>query len=72
MQTVSDAYKDAQASGLIYPIRKVELYRRLANGSGWEASPTDITSEIVRLDRLSWKLDTDALNEFAGSTATTL
>ena len=67
MKTVSAQYQDAQKSSLILPVRKVELYRRLANGSGWEASPTDITTEIVRLDRLSWKLDTDALNEFKAS-----
>ncbi|OGR89710.1 MAG: hypothetical protein A2992_06330 [Elusimicrobia bacterium RIFCSPLOWO2_01_FULL_59_12] len=67
MKTVSDAYKDAQNSSLIYPVRKVELYRRLADGSGWESAPTDVTTEVVRLDRLSWKLDTDALNEFKAS-----
>ncbi len=67
MKTVSAAYQDVQKSSLIYPVRKVELYRRLADGSAWEVSPADITSEIVRLDRLSWKLDTDALNEFKAS-----
>ena len=67
MKTVSDAYKDAQNSSLIYPVRKVELYRRLADGSGWETEPMDVTTEVVRLDRLSWKLDTDALNEFKAS-----
>ncbi|HOX23080.1 MAG TPA: hypothetical protein PLL10_06405 [Elusimicrobiales bacterium] len=67
MKTVSQAYKAAQASNLIYPVRKVELLRRLADGSGWEGTPIDVTTEIVRLDRLSWKLDTDALNEYKAS-----
>lgn len=67
MKTVTDLYKDAQQSSLIYPVRKVELYRRLADGSGWEPTPADVTAEVVRLDRLSWKLDTDALNEFKAS-----
>lgn len=67
MKTVSAPYQDTQESSQILPVRKVELYRRLANGSDWEAQATDITNEIVRLDRLSWKLDTDALNEFKAS-----
>lgn len=67
MKTVSESYKAAQKSSLIYPVRKVELFRRLATGLGWEASPINITTEVVRLDRLSWKLDTDALNEFKAS-----
>jgi hypothetical protein len=67
MKTVSQAYKAAQASNLIYPVRKVELYRRLADGSGWEATAIDVTTEVVQLDRLSWKLDTDALNEYKAS-----
>ncbi|OGS08248.1 MAG: hypothetical protein A2270_10480 [Elusimicrobia bacterium RIFOXYA12_FULL_51_18] len=67
MKTVSQGYKAAQASNLIYPVRKVELFRRLTNGSGWEAAAIDVTTEIVRLDRLSWKLDTDALNEYKAS-----
>jgi hypothetical protein len=67
VKTVSAAYKDMQKSNEIRPVRKVELFRRLADGSGWEASPTDITGEIIRLDRLSWKLDTDDLNEFKAS-----
>lgn len=67
MKATSAAYKAAQASNLIYPVRKVELFRRLADGTGWEASPIDVTAEVVRLERLSWKLDTDALNEFKAS-----
>ncbi|MCG3204867.1 MAG: hypothetical protein KCHDKBKB_01584 [Elusimicrobia bacterium] len=67
MKTVSADYKAIQDSSLINPVRKIELFRRLATGLGWEASPIDITSEVVRLDRLSWKLDTDALNEFKAS-----
>lgn len=67
MRATSLAYKAAQTSHLIYPIRKVELLRALANGSGWEATPIDVTREVVRLDRMSWKLDTDALNEFKAS-----
>ena len=67
MKTVSQSYKAAQASNLIYPVRKVELFRRLAAGSGWEATAIDVTAEVVRLDRLSWKLDTDALNEYKAS-----
>ena len=67
MKTVSVAYKTTQRSNLIYPVRKVELFRRLANGNGWESSPANITTEVVRLDRLAWKLDTDALNEFKAS-----
>ena len=67
MKAVSLNFKAAQASNLMYPVRKIELFRRLADGSGWEASPIDITTEIIRLDRLSWKLDTDALNEFKAS-----
>ncbi|HOX22143.1 MAG TPA: hypothetical protein PLL10_01660, partial [Elusimicrobiales bacterium] len=67
MKTVSQAYKAAQASNLIYPVRKVELYRRLADGSGWDATAIDVTTEVAQLDRLSWKLDTDALNEYKAS-----
>lgn len=67
MKSTSANYKAIQTSNLIYPVRKVELYRRLATGIGWETAPIDITSEMVRLDRLSWKLDTDALNEFKAS-----
>jgi hypothetical protein len=67
MKTVSQAFKDSQKANLIYPVRKVELFRRLADGSGWEQSSIDITGETVQLDRLSWKLDTDALNEFKAS-----
>ncbi|HOX22536.1 MAG TPA: hypothetical protein PLL10_03655, partial [Elusimicrobiales bacterium] len=67
MKTVSQGYKAAQASNLIYPVRKVELFRRLADGSGWEAAAIDITAEVVKLDRLAWKLDTDALNEYKAS-----
>lgn len=67
MKSVSAAYKDIQKSSLIYPVRKVELFRRLASGHGWDPTPLDITSEVVKLDRLSWKLDTDALNEFKAS-----
>ncbi|MCG3206058.1 MAG: hypothetical protein KCHDKBKB_02784 [Elusimicrobia bacterium] len=67
MKTVSADYKAIQKSSLIYPVRKVELFRRLATGLDWETTPIDITTEVVRLDRLSWKLDTDALNEFKAS-----
>ena len=67
MRSISQAYKAAQASNLIYPVRKVELFRRLADGSGWEASATGVTTEVANLDRLAWKLDTDALNEFKAS-----
>ncbi len=67
MRTVSQAYKAAQASHLIFPVRKVELFRALADGSSWEATPIDVTREVARLDRMSWKLDTDALNEFKAS-----
>ncbi|OGS32986.1 MAG: hypothetical protein A2218_10390 [Elusimicrobia bacterium RIFOXYA2_FULL_53_38] len=67
MKTVSQTYKAAQASNLTYPVRKVELFRRLADSSGWEAAAIDITAEVTRLDRLSWKLDTDTLNEFKAS-----
>jgi hypothetical protein len=67
MKTVSADYKAIQKSSLILPVRKIELFRRLATGVGWEPTPIDITTEVVRLDRLSWKLDTDALNEFKAS-----
>jgi hypothetical protein len=67
MKATSAEYKAAQASSLIYPVRKVELFRRLADGSGWEATPIDVTTEVVTLDRLSWKLDTDALNQYKAS-----
>ncbi|MCX5784594.1 MAG: hypothetical protein NTX59_02800 [Elusimicrobia bacterium] len=67
MKTTSPGYKAAQVSNLIYPVRKVELFRRLADGSNWEGTPIDITTEVVRLDRLSWKLDTEALNEYKAS-----
>ncbi|MCG3204948.1 MAG: hypothetical protein KCHDKBKB_01665 [Elusimicrobia bacterium] len=67
MKSVSDEYKAIQQSSLIHPVRRVELFRRLATGFGWEVVPIDITTEVVRLDRLSWKLDTDALNEFKAS-----
>ena len=67
MKPVSQAYKSVQNSNLIYPVRKIELFRRLSDGSGWETLPIDITNEIVTLDRLSWKLDTDGLNEFKAS-----
>lgn len=64
MKIVSDEYKAIQESHEIRPIRKVELFRRMANGSDWEQSPIDITGEVSDLDRLSWKLDTDTLGEF--------
>lgn len=67
MKIVSNEYKAAQKSNLIHPVRKIELFRRFSDGSGWETSPIDVTSELVNLDRLSWKLDTDALNEFKAS-----
>lgn len=67
MKSVSADYKAIQKSSLIYPVRKIELFRRLATGLGWDPTPIDITTEVVRLDRLSWKLDTDALNEFKAS-----
>jgi len=67
MKSVSAEYKASQQSSLIYPVRKIELFRRLASGLDWETSPIDITAEVVKLDRLSWKLDTDALNEFKAS-----
>lgn len=67
MKSVSADYKAIQKSSLILPVRKLELFRRLATGLGWEPTPIDITTEVVRLDRLSWKLDTDALNEFKAS-----
>jgi hypothetical protein len=67
VKSVSADYKAIQKSNQISPVRKIELFRRLATGLGWEASPIDITSEVVHLDRLSWKLDTDALNEFKAS-----
>lgn len=67
MKTVTADYKAIQKSNLITPVRKIELYRRLATGLGWESTPINITTEVVRLDRLSWKLDTDALNEFKAS-----
>jgi len=67
MKNVSAEYKASQQSSLIFPVRKIELFRRLASGLDWETSPIDITAEIVKLDRLSWKLDTDALNEFKAS-----
>lgn len=67
MKTTSVLYKAAQASSLIFPVRKVELFRGLANGVGWEVVPIDITTEVAGLDRLAWKLDTDALNEFKAS-----
>jgi hypothetical protein len=67
VKSVSADYKAIQKSNQISPVRKIELFRRLVTGLGWEASPIDITSEVVHLDRLSWKLDTDALNEFKAS-----
>jgi hypothetical protein len=67
VKTVSANYKAIQKSNLIFPVRKIELFRRLSTGLGWEPIPIDITTEVVRLDRLSWKLDTDALNEFKAS-----
>lgn len=67
MKTTSVAYRAAQASNLIFPVRKVELFRRLADGSSWEAAAIDVTGEIQQLDRLSWKLDTDDLNVFKAS-----
>ncbi|HAM34553.1 MAG TPA: hypothetical protein DCP85_01315 [Elusimicrobia bacterium] len=67
MKTTSILYKAAQASNLIFPVRKVELFRRLASGASWEATPIDVTAEVAGLDRLAWKLDTDALNEFKAS-----
>lgn len=67
MKTVSADYQAIQLSSLINPVRKIHLFRRLASGSGWETTPIDVTAEVVRLDRLAWKLDTDALNEFKAS-----
>lgn len=67
MKTVSTTYKAIQQSNLIYPVRKIELFRRLSSGSGWEPTSIDITGEVVRLERLTWKLDTDQLNEFKAS-----
>ncbi|MFA5138327.1 MAG: hypothetical protein WC728_03760 [Elusimicrobiota bacterium] len=64
MKAVSDAYRAARGLGTLAPARQVLLYRRLGDASGWDASPIDVTSEVQRLDRLVWKLDTDALNEF--------
>lgn len=64
MKSVSNEYKATQESHVIKPVRKVELFRRLADGSGWDAASIDITGEISELDRLSWKLDTDTLGEF--------
>ena len=67
MIPVSTAYQSAQQSSSINPVRKIELFRRLADGSDWEPNPIDITNEVVRLERLSWKLDTNNLNEFKAS-----
>jgi hypothetical protein len=67
MISVSNGFRAVQKSSSIRPVRKIELARRLPDGSGWEPAAVDITSEVVRLDRLSWKLDTDALNEFKAS-----
>ncbi|MBI2069459.1 MAG: hypothetical protein HYT79_02575 [Elusimicrobia bacterium] len=67
MRNVSQEYQTIQKSNFFKPARKIELFRRLSDGSGWEASAIVITSEIIRLDRLSWKLDTDNLNEFKAS-----
>ncbi|MBI4063464.1 MAG: hypothetical protein HY401_04095 [Elusimicrobia bacterium] len=67
MRSISQQYQAVQKSNFFRPARKVELFRRLPDGSGWETSPINITSEIIRLDRLSWKLDTDSLNEFKAS-----
>lgn len=67
MTAVSNAYKEIQKSSSIIPVRKIELYRRLPDGNGWEVSSIDITTEIVRLDRFSLKLDTDDLNVFKAS-----
>jgi len=67
VKTTSLLYKAAQASSLIFPVRKIELFRGLASGVGWEAAPIDVTTEVAGLDRLAWKLDTDAINEFKAS-----
>lgn len=67
MKNVSPAYSLAQQSHSIRPVRRIELFRRLGSGAGWEAVPIVITPEIERLERLAWKLDTDALNEFKAS-----
>ncbi|MBI4395958.1 MAG: hypothetical protein HY548_02610 [Elusimicrobia bacterium] len=67
MKLVSAAYKAMQQSSEIRPARKIELFRRFSSGNGWEAAPIDVTAEVVSLDRLSWKLDADELNEFKAS-----
>lgn len=64
MRTVSAAFAAMQKSGDFRPVRKVELFRRLAAGNGWDATAIDITSEVKDLGRLAWKLDSDALNEW--------
>ncbi|PJB26490.1 MAG: hypothetical protein CO113_03340 [Elusimicrobia bacterium CG_4_9_14_3_um_filter_62_55] len=43
------------------------LFRRLGDGSGFEAAPIDVTDEVLFLDRLSDKLDTEDLGEFKTS-----
>ncbi|MBI4395871.1 MAG: hypothetical protein HY548_02165 [Elusimicrobia bacterium] len=67
MKSVSTEYKAMQQSHEIRPVRRIELFRRLPDGNSWEPTPIDITPEIVMMDRLSWKLDTDDLNEFKSS-----
>lgn len=67
MKQVTQAYKKAQESNLIKPERKIELFRRLNDSFSWDDTPIDITGEVINLDRLSWKLDTQALNEFKAS-----
>ena len=64
MIAVSPGYEAVQKSSEFKPARKVFLYRRLADGSGWESSPLDVTAEVLNLGRLSDKLDTDDLNVY--------
>ena len=67
MKQLSLSYKNSQTGNLVKPFRKVELFRRLPGSMTWENLPIDITPEIITLERLSWKLDTEALNEFKAS-----
>lgn len=67
MKQTSQAYKKAQESNLLKPARKVELFRRIPDSISWTTEPIDITNEVISLERLSWKLDTEGLNEFKAS-----
>ena len=74
MKTLTPTFEAAQDKRNVHRFKEAEIKRRYWDSGTkeykLEASATDLTPYLIKINRIAWKLDTEALNEWKTSNVT--